>query len=83
MGAIKDLFMESRYPENKPLIEEEPKPIVDLDTPISKYILNRLIDAMVAKSEMSTSLGILEMIRGYQEEYLIEQKKKIQKLKTK
>jgi len=77
MGASKDLFMESRYPENRPLIEEEPKPIVDLDIPISKYILHRLIDAMVAKSEPSTSIGILEMIIGYQEEYLTEQEKEI------
>ena len=83
MGASKDLFMKSRHPENRPLIEEEPKPIVDLDKPVSEYILHRLIDAMVSKSEMSTSIGILEMIRGYQEEYLTEQKKEIQKLKTK
>ena len=83
MGASKHLFMESRQPENRPLIEEEPKPIVDLDKPASEYILHRLIDAMVSKSEMSTSIGILEMIRGYQEEYLTEQKKELQKLKTK
>lgn len=83
MGRTKDLFMESRYPENIPMIEEEQKPIVDLEVPSSEYILNRLIDAMVAKSEPSTNLGILKMIRGYQEEYLIEQKKEIEKLKTK
>lgn len=83
MGRTKDIFMENQEQENRPPIEEEIQPNVDTSKSSSHYIINRLVDAMVEKSEPSTSIQILRMIIGYQEEYKTELKREIEKLEPK
>ncbi len=83
MGASKDLFMKNQEQENRPPIEEETEPIVDTSKSSSHYMVHRLIDEMVEKSEPSTSIEILKMLSSYQDEYLQEQIKQNEKLKAK
>ena len=83
MGRTKELFMKNQEQENRPPIEEENQPKVDTSKSSNDYIIHRLIDAMVDKSEPSTSIQVLRMISGYQDEYKAELTREIEKLKAK